>query len=193
MSELLTIKQAAAIAGASDKTIRRWIESKKLPAQLVKGERGDQWMIMRGDVEAAAAAPKKKEPTKTAAGREKGTTGHTTSANRVSEESAEDIAEIRQLVEDLKESLIEKDDEPSAEVVELRQLVQEMKESLAKKNDEPSIEAVALKREVEALSATVAQLQYTLSEFQKALPARSETLIEQPKKKSFWSRLLRFE
>lgn len=52
-SDHITIQQAMQLLGKSDKTIRRWIETHKLPARKI----GLLWLIKRSDIEALQSGP----------------------------------------------------------------------------------------------------------------------------------------
>lgn len=124
MSQRLTIKEAAALAGVTVKTIRRKIDAGLLPAVKESSAHGNRYMIEQADVERLKEAPKKVIPPVQGGGdieRPKG--------------GSEDVA--------------------------------------------------ALKKQVEDLTATVAQLNFTINEFMRALPARTEP------KQSWWKRLFR--
>ena len=52
MNDVVTIAQAAEIAGVHKNTIRQWIKLGRLPAALVKVNRGEAYMIPRASLEA---------------------------------------------------------------------------------------------------------------------------------------------
>lgn len=69
MNDRITVDQAATLAKVATKTIRRYIQNGRLPAETIKGARGQAYSIKQSDVERifAQADPDQKPKPRTPA------------------------------------------------------------------------------------------------------------------------------
>lgn len=156
----LTVDQAAAKAGVTTKTIRRWLESGALPAQMVRRGKARVLQISPADLEEAVRA----------SGRRKIRSKAAASAPEPIEEDrrrqGSELAELRTalaLEQQMRQADRERFDQAAAiQAAEVRQVLTEVRQAL----EESRAEAHELKAQVSMLQDQVLR----------ALPAPAETI-----------------